>query len=129
MADKNNQIEGTADSSLRSTASAAQSEFRPTEITMTHELDLTGLSEREAQRLRDRVLNTKRSDLIVNSILGTDPEAARISFLRIRWGKFGEFPQFIRSVMMSREGTEPAQAITKETISRIYTVEAQGESS
>jgi hypothetical protein len=111
--------------STKSLSGGAQPEFRPVEIATTHELDLTGLNEREAQQLRERALSAKRADVIVNSILGMTSQAGRIRFIRISWGKFGQFPQFIRTVMLAGTGSEQGQEIVKETVSRIYAVEAQ----
>jgi len=105
-------------------------EFRPVEIETTHELDLTGLNDEEAQALRARAFDISQTDAIVNDVLGvtssTEAEP-RIIFLRIRWGKFLQFPQVIRP-LVTRAGEEGAatQDVLKETLTRVYQVEASG---
>jgi hypothetical protein len=109
-------------------SSGAHAEFRPVEITTTHELDLTGLGDRDAQSVRERVLGANQSDVIVNSVLGMTARASRIIFIRLPWGRWGQFPQVIRPVLMTSGGTGDNQNIVKETISRTYVAEPEATS-
>jgi hypothetical protein len=48
----------------------ARQEFRPVEIETTRDLDVTGLNDEEARRLRQQVLEVRQDDAIVADVLG-----------------------------------------------------------
>jgi hypothetical protein len=128
MTDTNEGSEKRSDYAGRSGIGRGRSEFRPMEIEATHELDLSGLNHEEAEGLRQRAFGVKQADAIVNSVLGLTSEAARTRFLRVLWGKWGQFPQVIKAVTVGSDNAGGrSQDVLKETLTRIYQVDARGD--
>jgi hypothetical protein len=96
-----------------------QRNFEPYTIEVTRNLDLSGLSDSAADRLREES-SSRGDDAILDRIFGrSSASAGRIVI--IEWAKWLQFPQQLPP-RMQREPGEPAQKSTEELTTR-YRVE------
>lgn len=121
--------EGRSPFQYHDPARSPRQEFRPVQIETTRDLDLTGLSEDEADALRRRALGADQDAEIVANALGIFgrqvPLVSRTRFVKLLWGKWLQFPQVLRPVAMQLGDDESVTPpdVLKESLTRVYNVE------
>lgn len=68
--------------------------FQPADLEMTQELDVSGLDEASAAKLRSSVFGKRMVNPIIESIIGIDPNNTA-AFIQATWSKWGQWPQRI----------------------------------
>ncbi len=89
-------------------------DFEPNTFEISQKLDLTGLDEAAAQKMREKVFSKENLDPIVANVLGRTGNN-RVDWIRVIWA---QWLQWMRAIYFKQETGEHQNEVKEELITK-----------